>query len=245
MNGPQGRFERRRPDDGLRINQRIRAAEIRVLCEGDQLGVMSPQAALRIAQDKGLDLVEISPRAMPPVCRIMDYGKYKYEEAKKKRQQRTGSSTVETKEIKFRPKTDEHDLDFKTKHIRRFIETGNKVRLVIVFKGREMAHPRTGRAVLDRIVERCSDIAIIETSPNLEGKRMFVVITPQPAVMRKAQETRNAEAKAQLAASIAKRNARYQPMPDDELDEFDEDTINADIDENGDDGEDGEDGDPS
>src|SRR5439155_1997649 len=115
---------------------------------------------------KGLDLVEISPRAFPPVCRIMDYGKYKYEEAKKKQQARKRASTVETKEIKFRPKTEEHDLAFKVKHVRRFLEAGNKVRLAVVFRGREITHPQTGVKMLNAVVELCSDIALVEMTPN-------------------------------------------------------------------------------
>src|ERR1041384_6159487 len=124
MNGrPPGRFDRRRPEQGLRINHRIRVPEIRVILDEEQLGIMPTHEALRLAEEKGLDLVEISPRAFPPVCRIMDYGKYKYEEAKKKQQQRKKASTVETKEIKFRPKTEEHDMDFKVKHVGRFLRS--------------------------------------------------------------------------------------------------------------------------
>ncbi|HEX2689639.1 MAG TPA: translation initiation factor IF-3, partial [Kofleriaceae bacterium] len=175
MNGrPPGRFDRRRPEQGLRINHRIRVPEIRVILEEEQLGIMPTHEALRLAEEKGLDLVEISPRAFPPVCRIMDYGKYKYEEAKKKQQQRKKASTVETKEIKFRPKTEEHDMDFKVKHVRRFLEGGNKVRLAVVFRGREITHPQTGLAVLHRVVERCADIASVEANNTMEGRRMIM-----------------------------------------------------------------------
>ena len=126
---------------------------------------MPTHEALRLAEEKGLDLVEISPRAFPPVCRIMDYGKYKYEEAKKKQQARKRASTVETKEIKFRPKTEEHDMAFKVKHVRRFLEGGNKVRLAVVFRGREITHPQTGMNVLNRVVDMCADIATVEATP--------------------------------------------------------------------------------
>src|ERR1700733_7756748 len=198
MNGrPPGRFDRRRPEAGLRINHRIRVPEIRgILDEGDQLGVMPTHEALKLAEEKGLDLVEISPRAFPPVCRIMDYGKYKYEEAKKKQQARKRASTVETKEIKFRPKTEEHEMAFKVKHVRRFLEGGNKVRLAVVFRGREITHPQTGVSVLNRVVERCSDISSVEATPNMEGRRMIMVIAPKPGVVRKALEAK----KAQVAA---------------------------------------------
>src|SRR5256714_10771456 len=210
MNGrPPGRFDRRRPEQGLRINHRIRVPEIRVILEEEQLGIMPTHEALRLAEEKGLDLVEISPRAFPPVCRIMDYGKYKYEEAKKKQQQRKKASTVETKEIKFRPKTEEHDLAFKVKHVRRFLESGNKVRLAVVFRGREITHPQTGVKMLNMVVEMTSDIAAVEATPNMEGRRMIMVIAPKPGVVRKAMEAKKAQVAAQAAAEAAKKN--HQP----------------------------------
>jgi translation initiation factor IF-3 len=230
MNGrPSGRFDRRRPNAEHRVNHRIRVPEVRVIYEGEQLGVMPTHEALGAAQDKGLDLVEISPNSSPPVCRIMDYGKFKFEEAKKKRQQRKSAATFETKEIKFRPKTDDHDMDFKVKHIRRFLEEGNKVRLLVVFRGREMAHPQMGKVVLDRVVERCKDIATVETTPSLEGKRMFMLIAPRPNVMQKAVATKKAQAQAQIAAQAARKDAKSMPEPQEE--ELDEDEINADVDE--------------
>jgi translation initiation factor IF-3 len=238
MNGrpPQGRFDRRRPEGGLRINQRIRVPEIRVIFEEEQLGVMPTHEALRLAEEKGLDLVEISPRAFPPVCRIMDYGKYKYEEAKKKQQAKKKASTVETKEIKFRPKTEEHDMDFKVKHVRRFLEAGNKVRLAVVFRGREITHPQTGMAVLNRVVERCNDLATVEATPNMEGRRMIMVISPRPGVVRKAQEAKKAAAAAQAAALAQKKDQPGKPAqavnnvaPEDDDDDLDEAAINADV----------------
>lgn len=228
----RGRFDRRRPEAGLRINHRIRVPEVRVIAEEEQLGVLPTHEALRLAEERGLDLVEISPRAFPPVCRIMDYGKYKYEEAKKKQQARKRASTVETKEIKFRPKTEEHDMAFKVKHVRRFLEEGNKVRLAVVFRGREITHPQTGMAVLNKVVELCNDIATVEATPNMEGRRMIMVIAPRPGVVRKAQEAKKAQLAAQMAADAAKRNGQPAPKsappppPDDDLDE---DEINADV----------------
>ena len=246
MNGrpPQGRFDRRRPEGGLRINQRIRVPEIRVIFEEEQLGVMPTHEALRLAEEKGLDLVEISPRAFPPVCRIMDYGKYKYEEAKKKQQAKKKASTVETKEIKFRPKTEEHDMDFKVKHVRRFLEAGNKVRLAVVFRGREITHPQTGMAVLNRVVERCNDLATVEATPNMEGRRMIMVIAPKPGVVRKAQEAKKAQAAQAQAAAAAQAAALAQKKDQpgkpaqavnnvaaehDDDDDLDEAAINADV----------------
>jgi translation initiation factor IF-3 len=166
----------------------------------------------------------------------MDYGKYKYEEAKKKQQQRKKASTVETKEIKFRPKTEEHDMDFKVKHVRRFLEGGNKVRLAVVFRGREITHPQTGMKVLNRVVELCSDIATVEATPNMEGRRMIMVIAPKPGVVRKAQEARKAAVAAQLAALAQKKDqpGAKRPATEVEEEELDEDAINADIDEDDD-----------
>jgi translation initiation factor IF-3 len=231
-----GRFaDRRRPEQGLRINHRIRVPEVRVISDEDQLGVMPTHEALRLAEEKGLDLVEISPRAFPPVCRIMDYGKYKYEEAKKKQQARKRASTVETKEIKFRPKTEEHDMAFKVKHVRRFVEGGNKVRLAVVFRGREITHPQTGMNVLNRVVEMCNDIASVEMTPNMEGRRMIMVIAPKPGVVRKAQEAKKAQLAAQQAAEAAKKSATpgakaAPPPPAPEEDEdLSEEDINADV----------------
>jgi translation initiation factor IF-3 len=238
MNGrPPGRFDRRRPEAGLRINHRIRVPEIRVILEEEQLGIMPTHEALRLAEEKGLDLVEISPRAFPPVCRIMDYGKYKYEEAKKKQQARKRASTVETKEIKFRPKTEGHDMDFKVKHVRRFLEGGNKVRLAVVFRGREITHPQTGMAVLNRVVEATADIAGVEATPNMEGRRMIMVIAPKPGVVRKAMEAKKAAVAAHQAALAARKDPSRSPAPepDDDDDDLDEDEINADVDDSDDD----------
>src|SRR6478735_1908318 len=240
---PGGRFDRRRPEQGLRINHRIRVPEVRVIAEEEQLGILPTHEALRLAEERGLDLVEISPRAFPPVCRIMDYGKYKYEEAKKKQQAKKRASTVETKEIKFRPKTEEHDMAFKVKHVRRFLEGGNKVRLAVVFRGREITHPQTGMNVLNRVVEMCSDIAAVEATPNMEGRRMIMVIAPKPGVVRKAQEAKRAQVAAAMAAEAAKRNtppgakptAAPPPPIEDDDDDLDEDAINADVEDDDDD----------
>jgi translation initiation factor IF-3 len=154
--------------------------------DGSQLGIMSPQEAMAIAEEKNLDLVEISPRSRPPVCRIMDYGRFKYSESKKKKEARKHASTVEVKEVKFRPKTDEHDKDFKIRHVRRFLEEGNKVRLVIVFRGREVTHPETGKAVLDLVVQATSDLGQVEAPPNMEGRRMMMIVAPRAGVIRRA-----------------------------------------------------------
>ena len=164
------------------MNRRIRVPEVRVIGDdGGQLGVMPTYEALRMAEEKGLDLVEVSPKAAPPVCRIMDYGKFKYEQAKKTNQAKKHASVIEIKEIKFRPKTDDHDYDFKVRHIRRFLEEGNKVRLVIAFRGREIVHPETGRAVLERVIKDCVDVAHVEQIPMMDGRRMVMTVSPKPA----------------------------------------------------------------
>ena len=155
--------------------------EVRVILDdGTQLGVMPTYEALRTAEERGLDLVEVSPKAVPPVCRIMDYGKFKFEQAKKTRQAKKHASVIEIKEIKFRPKTDDHDLDFKMRHIRRFLEEGNKVRLVIAFRGREIVHPETGKAMLDFVIKSLSDIVHVEQIPMMDGKRMVMTVSPKP-----------------------------------------------------------------
>src|SRR5512146_41741 len=165
-------FERSGPrrDDRTRTNERIRVREIRVIDDtGEQLGIMTPQQALAIARQKSLDLVEIAPTAQPPVCKIMDFGKYQYQEQKRAREARKHQKIIEVKEIKFRPKVDEHDYQFKKKHIERFIEEGDKVKATVFFRGREVAHPEIGRRILMRLVEELSDVAVAETQPRQEG----------------------------------------------------------------------------
>ena len=159
--------------------------EVRVIGgDGSQVGILQTHEALRMAEEAGLDLVEVSPRAVPPVCRIMDFGRFKYQESKKEQASRKHQSTVIIKEIKFRPKTDTHDLNFKLKHIRRFLGEGNKVRLMIVFRGREIVHPETGQAMLDTVFRNVSDIAAIEQKPSMEGRRMVMVLGTRAGVIR-------------------------------------------------------------
>jgi translation initiation factor IF-3 len=158
---------------------------VRVIgADGGQVGILPTHEALRMAEDLGLDLVEVSPRAMPPVCRIMDFGRFKYQESKKEKASRKHQSTVVLKEIKFRPKTDTHDLEFKLKHIRRFLSEGNKVRLMIVFRGREIVHPETGQAMLDLVSKEVAEISIIEQKASMEGRRMVMVLGPRAGVIR-------------------------------------------------------------
>jgi translation initiation factor IF-3 len=138
---------------------------------------MPPPQALAIAKQKGLDLVEISPTAVPPVCRIMDFGKYQYQEQKRSREAKKHQRVIEVKEIKFRPKVDHHDYEFKKKHIERFLAEGDKVKATIFFRGREMAHPEIGQRILERLMNELSDVAIAETNPRQEGNQMHVILS--------------------------------------------------------------------
>jgi len=176
-----------RRDDRTRINERIRAREVRVIDEtGQQLGIMAPQQALGMAREKGLDLVEVSATAVPPVCRIMDFGRYQYLEQKRARQAKKHQKTIEVKEIKFRPKVDEHDYQFKKKHIERFLDEGDKVKATVFFRGREMAHPEYGRRILERLIEELGEVAIAETMPRQEGNQMSTILTQRPGLKRTA-----------------------------------------------------------
>lgn len=146
---------------------------------------MKTQIALAIAREKGLDLVEVAPTSRPPVCKILDYGQFKYEEKKRKKEAKAKQSKVEIKEMKFRPKTDTHDLEFKTKHVRRFLEEGNKCKLVVQFRGRERAHPEVGRALLNQVCDGLTDIAEVSQGPLMEGSRMILMLAPRVGVLRR------------------------------------------------------------
>ncbi len=158
----------------------IKVREVRVISsEGEQLGVLETRDAIRRAEELGLDLVEVAPTAKPPVCRIMDFGKYKYEVAKKAHESRKNQTVIVVKEIKMRPRTDDHDVDFKTNNVKRFLAEGNKVKVSIMFRGREMAHTEQGRAVLDRLVAEVQNEAVIEQHPRMEGRNMTLLLSPK------------------------------------------------------------------
>ena len=152
--------------------------------DGGQVGIVPTHEALRMAEELGLELVEVNPRAAPPVCKIMDFGKFKYETSKKEKASRKHQSTIVLKEIKLRPKTDEHDFDFKVKHIRRFLSEGNKCKLVVVFRGREIVHPEMGQVMLDQVIKAVNDIAMVEQRAMMEGRRMVMTIGPRGGVIR-------------------------------------------------------------
>ena len=164
-----------------RVNERIRAREIRVIDEnGEMMGVMPPIRALDIARDRNLDLVEVSPNAMPPVCKMMDYGRFKYEQAKKENEARKNQKTTTLKEIRMRPRTDDHDIEVKTRKIQEFLAEGDKVRVSVQFRGAEMRHPDIGRKLLDEIAEVLKGTATIERSPMMEGRMMSMIVSRAP-----------------------------------------------------------------
>lgn len=164
-----------------RVNERIRAREIRLIDEnGEMMGVMPPMRALDIARERNLDLVEVSPNAMPPVCKLMDYGRFKYEQAKKENEARKNQKTITLKEIRMRPRTDEHDVEVKTRKIQEFLAEGDKVRVSVQFRGAEMRHPDIGRKLLDEIAEVLKGTATIERSPVMEGRMMSMIVSRAP-----------------------------------------------------------------
>ncbi len=158
----------------------IRISPVRVIdTDGAQLGVLPVEEALALAQDKGLDLVEVAPMARPPVVKIMDYGKYKFEEAKAARAAKKKQHVIQMKEVKYRPGIDDHDFEFKTRHAREFLTDGNKVKVTMMFRGRQITHLEFGKAVLDRVAEAVADIGKVEMEPKLEGRNMTMVIAPR------------------------------------------------------------------
>jgi len=162
------------------VNHRIRVPEVRVIDEnGEQLGIMNTRDALNIAQERTLDLVEVAPTAHPPVCRILDYGKYKYDEAKKARDARKHAHQVEIKGIRLRPTIDSHDFQYRTEDARRFLEKRNKVQVTLIFKGRELAHPEIGRAQMEKMAQTLADVALVERAPVMDGRRMTMLLTPK------------------------------------------------------------------
>lgn len=158
--------------------------------DGANLGVLSTQDALRRAREMNLDLVEINPKGQPPVCKILDFGKFKYDESKKKRETKRKQTVVEVKEIKLRPKTDEHDLDFKVRNARKFLESGNKVKVVCRFRGREITHPEKAREQLEEMVTATEDLAVVELRPTMEGRTMAVVLAPKQAILQRVSQER-------------------------------------------------------
>jgi len=180
------RFSREPRGPQIRINHRIRVPEVRVVAEdGSNLGVLTTDQALRRAREVGLDLVEVNPKSNPPVCKILDFGKYKYEEKKKQGEAKRKQTVVEVKEIKIRPKTDDHDIAVKIRAIRRFIESGNKVKVTCRFRGREIMHPQRAQMQLELIVSKIDDIANVEQRPAMEARTMALLVAPKPVVFQR------------------------------------------------------------
>lgn len=170
--------------DTTRTNDRIRVPEVRVIGEdGSQVGVMKTDQALKYAQDRDLDLVEVAPEARPPVCRVLDYSKYKYEQAQKVKAARKHQTQITIREIKFRPKIAEHDYATKKGHVERFLRHKDKVKVTIMFRGREITHPELGKRILDRVAAELEDFGTVEQHPNLEGKNMTMLLGPSKAVL--------------------------------------------------------------
>jgi translation initiation factor IF-3 len=164
----------------FRINEKIRVREVRLIDEkGNQIGIVPTTEALEKARDVGLDLIEVAPQANPPVCKILDYGKYKFEQEKKLRETKKNQKQIKMKEIRMQPKIEEHDLQFKTKHIQEFLEEGNKVKVTIRFRGRELAHTELGRDVLDKILEMIDTPFSVDKQPAMEGRFMSMIISPK------------------------------------------------------------------
>lgn len=165
----------------VNINWGIRVPEVRVIdSEGKQVGILPLKEAMKIAEEQGLDLVEVAPNSQPPVCRIMNYGKYKYQQSKRIQEARKHQTIIQVKEVKVRPRTEEHDFQFKLRHVKRFLSEGNKVKISMLFRGREIAHPEFGRELLNRFLEEVKDLIVLEQAPRLEGRNMVMILAPKP-----------------------------------------------------------------
>ncbi len=198
----------------IRVNERIRAREVRLIDEnGEMIGVMPPQRALDIARERNLDLVEVSPNAIPPVCKLMDYGRYKYEQAKKENEARKHQKTVTLKEIRLSPRTDEHDVDVKTRKIQEFLAEGDRVRVSVKFRGAEMRHPDIGRKLLDGIAEVLKGSAIIERSPTMEGKMMSMIVSRAPGWEPQKKQASTPASKKHQTTSESTSDTATNPIP--------------------------------
>ena len=169
------------PQDGVRRNEQIRARDVRVIgAEGEQIGILPRMEAIALAKEAGMDLVEVAATADPPVCRIMDFGKFKYEQQQKKKEAKKNQSVVQIKEIKVRPKTDDHDYETKLRHIRRFLTDGDRCKVTVFFRGREIVHKGRGQAILERVIEDTKDIGKVEQEPSAEGRTLQMLLMPLP-----------------------------------------------------------------
>lgn len=209
----------------IRVNHRIRVPEVRVvLDDGSQLGVMPTSEALKAAEGRGLDLVEVNPKSVPPVCKILDFGRYKYEEKKRASDAKRKQTVVELKEVKLRPKTDDHDLQVKVRSARRFLESGNKVKFTVRFRGREITHPQRAQMQLDWLVEQLSDLANLEQRPQMEGRTMSAIVGPKPIVLQRlASDRARREAEALANGTQVEEPEEIVDEEDDSDDDDDDD----------------------
>lgn len=216
-----------------RVNHRIRVPEVRLIgADGQPVGVVATHEALRMAQDAGLDLVEVNAKSDPPVCKILDFGKMKYEDKKKAAEARRKQTVIEIKELKLRPKTDDHDLNVKINHARRFLEAGDKVKFTVRFRGREITHPERAAMQLDQIMKAIEDLSIVELNPRLDGRTMILQVAPKPQVLQKAQQAKAAAEKARAKAAAEGKVLPPEPeLPKDDSDQEDEDDEDEDDDE--------------
>jgi translation initiation factor IF-3 len=193
--------------DRFRINNRIRAPQVRLIDdEGGQLGIVQLREALAIAEERGLDLMEVAPNAVPPVCRIVDYGKFRYEQTKKDREARKNQKQAELKEVRLKPKTDDHDLEVKAKQARKFLLAGDKVKFTVRFRGREIFHPDIGREMLEQMAEELRDVATVEQRPLMEGRALSLMLAPSAKLAASAKPKPPREPK-QAVANADQANA--------------------------------------
>jgi translation initiation factor IF-3 len=213
----------------IRVNHRIRVPEVRVvLDDGSQLGVMPTSEALKAAETRGLDLVEVNPKSIPPVCKILDFGRYKYEEKKRASDAKRKQTVVELKEVKLRPKTDDHDLQVKVRAARRFLESGNKVKFTVRFRGREITHPQRAQMQLDWLIEQLIDLANVEQRAQMEGRTMSAIVGPKPIVLQRlaserARREAEAAARGVSPAELEEEQIEDEADTDDDDDDEDED----------------------
>jgi translation initiation factor IF-3 len=213
------RFDRRPPERDLtRINERIRVPEVRVIDdEGNQVGMMKTPDAVKFAQERDLDLVEVAPEAKPPVCRVLDYSKYKYEQAQKVKQARKHQQQITVREIKFRPKIAQHDYDTKKHHVERFLRHKDKVKVTIMFRGREVTHPERGVMILDRLAEELGELGVVEQRPTQDGRNMTMMLGPSKAVLAgKTESPDGAVVIAKDGAALADGAADGPPVGEDQ-----------------------------
>lgn len=194
-------------DGEPRLNHQIQAREVRVVDDqGGMLGVMATYEALKLARERGLDLVEISPNAVPPVVKILDYGKFKYQKKKKEHQARKNQVQVEVKEVQLRPNTDVHDIDYKVKNVQRFLQEGNKAKIAVMFRGREIVFPEQGKQLLQRFLDLIGPVAMIEQEPKLEGRKMIMIVGPAKGAQTHAQNEDKVSREEKIQADSIKKS---------------------------------------